>query len=134
MVIRKQSMRRGLVIAGFVLLAAIAAAGWMRQPALTQADLAYDQAAPTYFNTPVATPAVYRRPVRTERVVQRQYVPQQTVVKRERPFGHSVAIVAGSAGTGAAIGALAGGGRGAAIGALSGGAAGFIYDRLTRNK
>ena len=46
----------------------------------------------------------------------------------------SVAIVAGSAGAGAAIGALTGGGKGAAIGAVSGGVAGFIYDRLTANK
>ncbi len=45
----------------------------------------------------------------------------------------SALIVAGSAGTGAAIGAIAGGGKGAGIGALSGGAAGFIYDRLTHN-
>ena len=43
----------------------------------------------------------------------------------------SAAIVAGSAGVGAAIGAVAGGGKGAALGGLSGGAAGFIYDRLT---
>jgi len=42
--------------------------------------------------------------------------------------------VAGSAGAGAAIGALAGGGKGAAIGAASGGVAGFIYDRMTHNK
>jgi hypothetical protein len=45
-----------------------------------------------------------------------------------------VAIIAGGAGAGAAIGALAGHGKGAAIGALSGGAAGFIFDRMTRNK
>jgi len=42
--------------------------------------------------------------------------------------------VAGGAGAGAAIGALAGGGKGAGIGALTGGAAGFIYDRMTHNK
>ena len=46
----------------------------------------------------------------------------------------SVAIVAGSAGVGAAVGALAGGGKGAGIGALAGGAGGFIYDRLTHNR
>ena len=44
-----------------------------------------------------------------------------------------MAIVAGSAGVGAAIGAIAGGGKGAGIGALAGGAGGFIYDRLTHN-
>jgi hypothetical protein len=50
---------------------------------------------------------------------------------RERSKRNSGLIVAGSAGTGAAIGALAGGGKGAGIGALAGGAGGFIYDRLT---
>lgn len=42
--------------------------------------------------------------------------------------------MAGSAGAGAAIGALAGGGKGAAIGAIAGGAGGFVYDRATREK
>ncbi|MFB3916706.1 MAG: hypothetical protein ACE14M_08255 [Terriglobales bacterium] len=55
-------------------------------------------------------------------------------VRHHRSTGKSALIVAGSAGTGAAIGAIAGGGKGAAIGALSGGAAGLIYDRLTANK
>jgi len=54
-------------------------------------------------------------------------------IRRKRSTEKSALIVAGSAGTGAAIGALAGGGRGAAIGALAGGAAGFIYDRMTAN-
>ena len=100
---------------------------------------------PTYNNAAYA-PAddsypryrTYNRP----RVVRASY-PSNTVVEREREVvvhkrgrskGKSVAIVAGSAGAGAAIGALAGGGKGAAIGALSGGAAGFIYDRLTHNR
>ncbi|GAB4371323.1 MAG: hypothetical protein OHK0021_13940 [Bryobacter sp.] len=55
----------------------------------------------------------------------------QTAAPKGRSVGKSAAIVAGSAGAGAAIGALAGGGKGAAIGAISGGTAGFVYDRVT---
>jgi len=55
-------------------------------------------------------------------------------VRRPRTKQQSALIVAGGAGTGAAIGAIAGGGKGAAIGAISGAAAGFIYDRITANK
>ena len=55
-------------------------------------------------------------------------------VKKPRSKRKSAAIVAGTAGFGAAIGAIAGGGPGAAIGALSGGGAGYVYDRLTHNR
>ncbi len=74
-------------------------------------------------------PAPVRRVVSTRRY----YEPVRTV-RRGRPLSHSIAIVAGSSGVGAAVGALAGGGKGAAIGALAGGAGGFIYDRLTHNR
>ena len=76
-----------------------------------------DSAYPTYQNNQTVRDA-YGEPVRRHR----------------RTNDESALIVAGSAGTGAAIGAIAGGGKGAAIGAISGGAAGFIYDRLTANK
>jgi len=76
--------------------------------------------APT--GAPAASPARQAAPV----------APRGT--KRPRSTRKSVAIVAGTAGVGTAIGAIAGGGKGAALGALSGGGAGFVYDRLTRNK
>ena len=78
-----------------------------------------------------------RRPVRVVHryasapVVEREYYVDRRGHRRSTK--KSVAIVAGSAAGGAAIGALAGGGKGAGIGALAGGGAGFIYDRLTHN-
>ena len=85
-------------------------------------------------------PVVYTQP-RVRRVAMTQ--PANTAVQRDvygepvakkRSTGKSVMIVAGSAGAGAAIGALAGGKKGAAIGAISGGVAGLVYDRMTANK
>ena len=62
----------------------------------------------------------------------RRYVVERH--RRGRSKAKSVAIVAGTAGVGAAMGAIAGGGKGAALGALAGGGAGFVYDRLTHNR
>jgi hypothetical protein len=100
------------------------------EPAYTNAAYAPDGDTQPRYRT-------YNRP----RVIRTNYVDRERSTEREvvrtrrgRSTGKSVAIVGGSAGAGAAIGALAGGGKGAAIGALSGGAAGFIYDRLTHNR
>ncbi len=54
--------------------------------------------------------------------------------RRHRSTANSIAIIAGSAGAGAAIGGAAKGGKGAAIGALAGGVAGLLYDRLTTDQ
>lgn len=90
----------------------------------------------TAYSTARRQAPVYQesRAVRTSYLEpRRQYEPTQYVSHRGRSTKKSIAIVGGSSGVGAAIGALAGGGRGAGIGALAGGGAGFIYDRLTHN-
>ncbi len=130
-------------------LAVIAVAGWARS---TRAEYPatsalYTPAADNAANpsaAPCVETAAYAQPA-PPAYADRHYVrvvrrPEQQAAatathrqesRRGRSTGKSVAIVAGSAGVGAAIGGLAGGGKGAAIGAISGGAAGFVYDRLT---
>jgi hypothetical protein len=183
-------LKNSILIAGFIILAVLAVAGWTRTPSASvdansflSPSGVYDPNRATYgqqqqpaYATPAPVqsagyaPAGYGQPMNSNgcseqpgyttaahaaepayanaapryrtynrpRVVRTRYVEDrgEVVVRnhRARSTKKSVAIVAGSAGTGAAIGALAGGGKGAAIGALSGGAAGFIYDRLTHNR
>ncbi len=115
-----------------------------RNPAPVQANAPLVQPLPTAEvpAPPVATPVSYASD--QDRVVPAPVVrrtssvaaaPRTVAVRKPaRSTKKSVAIVAGSAGAGAAIGAIAGGGKGAAIGALSGGAAGFIYDRVTAKR
>jgi hypothetical protein len=152
---------RFFLIAAFVALAAVAVVGWARKPAHDDA-VAFTTNAPGSFNTegtfaptpgaePCATPPAYETPpafadrggVRVVRaqpasagrpLVEQPAAPQRQPVRKHRSTARSAAIVAGSAGTGAAIGGIAAGGKGAALGAISGGAAGFIYDRLTANR
>jgi hypothetical protein len=146
--------KQSLIIAAFALLAVVAAAGWTRgsnQPPASVSSVP-EQFVPSPENVsaplPVessafvpAAPPVVRNPVTRYRAESRRSLvdrgPAVQTTVRHRPTRStkkSVAIVAGSAGTGAAIGAIAGGGKGAALGAISGGAAGFVYDRLTRNR
>jgi len=113
-------------------------------PIASYADQAADL--PSYANArpPVRTISTPHAQIEVEPYEERRTVShadrrtrtkaRQRRVTRNRPFSHSVAIVGGSAGAGALIGALAGGGKGAGIGALAGGGAGLVYDRLTHKR
>jgi hypothetical protein len=186
-----EGTRNVIILGVVVLLAGLAAWGWMRKPAtapyansfaagmpaygqplpnqpLANQPLNYDSQgrlvaanpnlAPHYETAPVdaANPCVqqatynlgpapmyasrdYVRTIRPQRVVVEEqpqavrYV-ERRQVRNQRSTGKSAAIVAGSAGAGAAIGGIAGGGKGAALGAVTGGVAGFVYDRLTHKR
>jgi len=88
---------------------------------------------PRLSNTPATfteQPRVVAREPATRYVAERR----SPTVKRHRSWEHEALIVGGSAGAGAAIGAVAKGKRGAAVGALTGGIAGLVYDLATRNR
>lgn len=142
----KQTLIRTAVITSLVTAMAVSAVALYVVPKFTQPDTvsaATNDPGVTLSTTPQSQAQTTQRPQvvyrtraaqpRTSNAVYRD-ASGEPVIHTDRSTGKSVAIVAGSAGAGAAIGALAGGGKGAAIGALSGGAAGFIYDRMTAHK
>lgn len=156
-------MKQTLSMAGIGLLGGLAIAAWMPSTSVTPVEAApaapvalangfqalpavaqIDGAAPV-FQT-VANRRSYYRDDRAQRAPARTYNSRdrrysndnyrynERGVRDERSTGKSVAIVGGSAAAGAAIGGIAGGGKGAALGAITGGTAGFIYDRLTKDR
>jgi uncharacterized protein YcfJ len=92
--------------------------------------------APAVTSTPAAN-AVAARPryvaPRTVAVADTTRAPS-VQTRRNRSWQREALIIGGSAGAGAAIGAVAGGKKGAAVGAISGGVAGLIYDLATKDK
>jgi hypothetical protein len=134
---------RILMLAGIGILAVVAVLGWTRQGGTMPQAALVDTSepavdVPSYADrpsiraiSPATGPAYAPEP---QDYGDRRDGYSTRVVTRERPRSRSLEIVGGSAGAGAAIGAIAGGGRGAAIGALSGGATGLTYDRLTHKQ
>ena len=100
--------------------------------AFAPAEDRQENIAPAMY-TARSTPAVARTRFVQPRTISSTTTPVSETQKK-RSLQREILIVGGSAGAGAAVGAVAGGKKGAAIGAMSGGVAGLVYDLATRNK
>lgn len=115
----------------YLLLGALALGGWFGRGDRPLFPDAYSGQSKLEATQPAAAVVQPSRSYVRSVPVQR---PRAThIVKKRRTTKKSLAIIAGSSGVGAAIGAIAKGGKGAAIGAISGATGGFIYDQLTRD-
>jgi hypothetical protein len=80
---------------------------------------------------PVQERSVVREPVQ-ERVVVREDAPERVEESDDRSWQKTAMVIGGSAGAGAAVGAIAKGKKGALIGAAIGGGAASIYEATRR--
>ncbi len=137
----ERKLIRAVIVTSLVTAMVVSGLAYYVGPKIMNRDADNAALQPAVYNDPAQSDN-YDQPAPRARMRHSSYSAPETPyeqpvyqpVQHHRSTRDSVLIVAGSAGTGAAIGGLAGGGKGAGIGALVGGVGGLVYDRLTANK